>query len=451
MATGTWLTSATRCRSPASDPNAVLPANAALSGGTGTFSVADKTAGSWTVTASDVTQPGITASTSPSFTVNPGTFTKLQLLVPGETAAPGTGTGKTGAPTAQNTDTPFTVTANAVDANWNVVHTVGDTVAITASDPSASLPANSALSSGTQTFSVRFRTAGTRTVTATDVTDGSKTASTSALIPVNLGAFGQLQILLPGETAAPGTPTGKTGSPTAQTAGTGYTVTVNAVDANYNLINTNDTVHITSSDPNAVLPANAALSGGTGTFSVANKTAGSWTVTASDVTQPGITAGISASFTVNPGTFTKLQLLVPGESAAPGTGTGKTGAPTAQNTDTPFTVTANAVDANWNVVHTVGDTVGITASDPNASLPANAALSGGAGTFSVKLNTAGSSHGDGHGRDRREQGAQYEFGDPGQSGGLCPVTGSAAGRDGRARHRQLARRAPRRPDSGHFL
>ena len=79
---------------------------------------------------------------------------------------------------------------------------------------------------------MRLNTAGSWTVTATDVTDGSKTANTSSAIPVNLGAFAQLQVLLPGETAAPGTPTGKTGSPTAQTAGTGYTVTVNAVDAN---------------------------------------------------------------------------------------------------------------------------------------------------------------------------------------------------------------------------
>ncbi len=282
------------------------------------------------------------------------------------------------------------MTVNAVDANWNVVHTVGDTVGITASDPNASLPANAALSGGTQTFSVRLNTAGSRTVTATDVTDGSKTANTSSAITVNLGAFVQLQILLPGETAAPGTPTGKTGSPTAQTAGTGYDVTINAVDANYNLINTNDTVHITSSDPQAELPTDGALSGGTMTFSVTNRTAGSWTVTASDVTQAGITSNTSTSFTVNPGAFAKLQLLVPGETAAPGTLTGKTGTATAQKTDTPFDVTANAVDDNWNVVPTVGDTVAITASDPGASLPANAALSGGTGTFSVRLNTAGS-------------------------------------------------------------
>src|SRR5256886_7434461 len=48
-------------------------------------------------------------------------FTKLQLLVPGETAAPGTGSGKTGTPTAQTAGTAFTVTVNAVDANWYLV------------------------------------------------------------------------------------------------------------------------------------------------------------------------------------------------------------------------------------------------------------------------------------------------------------------------------------------
>ena len=60
---------------------------------------------------------------------------------------------------------------------------------------------------------MKLNTAGNWTVTATDVTDGSKAANTSSAIPVNVGAFAQLQVLLPGETAAPGIPTGKTGSP----------------------------------------------------------------------------------------------------------------------------------------------------------------------------------------------------------------------------------------------
>ena len=74
----------------------------------------------------------------------------------------------------------------------------------------------------------------------------------------------------------------------------------------YNLINTNDTVQITSSDANATLPANAALIGGTGTFSLTNKTAGSQTVTASDVTQAGISSNTGTATTINPAAASKL-------------------------------------------------------------------------------------------------------------------------------------------------
>src|SRR5436309_7083703 len=113
-------------------------------------------------------------------------FTKLQLLVPGETAAPGTVSGKTGTPTARTAGVVFTVTVNAVDAGWNVVSST-DTVGITSSDGSASLPVNAALSSGTKTFNVTLNTVGTATVTASDITDTNKTANTSPSITVNLG------------------------------------------------------------------------------------------------------------------------------------------------------------------------------------------------------------------------------------------------------------------------
>src|SRR5205085_7690262 len=120
-----------------------------------------------------------------------------------------------------------------------------------------------ALAAGTRTFSVTLKTAGSWTVTATDITDGTKTASTTPAITVSAGAFVKLQLLAPGETAAPGSGTGKTGTPTAQTAGAAFNVTVNAVDANWNLVSSIHTVGITSSDANATLPANAALVAGT--------------------------------------------------------------------------------------------------------------------------------------------------------------------------------------------
>ena len=218
--------------------------------------------------------------------------------MPGEAAAPGTPTGKTGTPSAQNADNPFTVTVNAVDANWNLVNTVTDTAGITSSDANAALPANAALTGGTRSFTLTLKTTGSQTVTATDLSDGTKAPATSSATMVNAGAFAKLQLLVPGETAAPGTTTGKTGTPLAQDSGTAFTVTVNGVDANWNLVNTNDTIHITSSDPSAILPANAALVAGTRSFTVTLKTAGSSTLTASNVTHAGIAPNTSPPITV---------------------------------------------------------------------------------------------------------------------------------------------------------
>src|SRR6185437_5025948 len=271
------------------------------------------------------TNGAMTANTSPTTTISAGAFTKLQILLPGETAAPGTASGKTGSPSAQTAGGAFNVVVNAVDANWNVVSST-DTVGITSTDANAALPANTALVAGTKTFSITPKTAGSKTFTATDITNGAMTANTSPATTINAGAFAKLQLLMPGETAAPGTASGKTGSPSAQTAAASFTVTVNAVDANWNPVSATDTVALSTSDANATPPAPAALVAGTKTFSVILKTAGSSTVTATDQTNGSMTANTSPATTVNPAAFTKLQILLPGETSAPGTASGKTGA-----------------------------------------------------------------------------------------------------------------------------
>ena len=97
---------------------------------------------------------------------------------------------------------------------------------------------------------------------------------------------------MPGEVATPGVPPGKAGTPDVQAVGIAFNVTVNAVDANWNpapYATDLDTINITSSDGSATLPAGASLIGGTGTFSVTFNAANTWTVTATDATQPGKT------------------------------------------------------------------------------------------------------------------------------------------------------------------
>ncbi len=70
-----------------------------------------------------------------------------------------------------------------MDSYWNVVSST-DTAAITSTDAAAVLPLNAALTAGAGTFSVTLETGGSATVTATDVTDGSRMTSISSAIPV---------------------------------------------------------------------------------------------------------------------------------------------------------------------------------------------------------------------------------------------------------------------------
>ena len=185
-------------------------------------------------------------------------------------------------------------------------------------------------------------------VTYTAVGDGV-TLSTTVPVTFTAGSFSKLQILLPGETAAPGTENGKTGTPSAQTAGTAFDVTVNAVDDNWNKISSTNIIAITSSDVNAVLPSSAALVSGSNTYSIILNTSGTSTVTATNNTNGSISANTSPSTTINAGAINKLQILMPGEAAAPGTESGKTGMPTTRTAGTAFNVIVNAVDANWNI------------------------------------------------------------------------------------------------------
>ena len=230
-----------------------------------------KTAGTATFTSTDITNGAMTANTSPATTINAGAFTKLQILLPGETAAPGTASGKTGAPTRSDRRAAFNVIVNAVDANWNVVSST-DTVGITSTDANATLPANTALVAGTKTLSVTAKTAGSKTFTATDISNGAMTANTSPATTINAGAFSQAPDPAPGRDrrarhrhrqdrrtqslrpqaaastspSTPSTPTGTRSPPPTRSRSR-------------------------HSDSNATLPANAALVAGTKTLSVTRR------------------------------------------------------------------------------------------------------------------------------------------------------------------------------------
>ncbi len=337
-----------------------------LTNGTFTINVTDLKAENVTLTAST----GLNTGTSASVSITPGTLTQLQLLLPGETATPGVAPGKTGAPTTRTAGSGFSVTVNAVDANWNVVST-SDTIHLSAAnDANAVLPVNTALSAGTVTLGVTNILAGSgRTLTATDVSNGGITASTSPAYTVIPGTVAKLVIVTPGESFTLGAAPGKTGSPSAQNSTVGYSVTVDALDAQYNLVtNSTDTIGVTSSSGGDTLPANAALVGGTKTFALTNNTVGSTTLTATNVTQGPAVATGSSTVTVNINSTTTALA----SSINPA------------NAGQSFTLTATVSGAGKRTgTVTFKNGTAVLGTSPLSANAATFTLSGGVGTYSL--------------------------------------------------------------------
>ena len=169
-------------------------------------------------------------------------------------------------------------------------------------------------------------------------------------------------------------------APTAETAGTSFSLTVTAqnssgaTDTGYL-----GTIHFTSSDVQAGLPANftfTAADDGTYTFTVTLKTAGSQSITATDTTTSAITGTLSG-ISVSPAPASQFVL---------------SGLPSTTTAGVSQTVTVTAEDPYGNVATGYGGTVQFTSSDTQASLPANytfTAADQGVHVFTLTFETAG--------------------------------------------------------------
>jgi len=173
--------------------------------------------------------------------------------------------------------TAFNITVNALDASNALVTNYAGTVHFASTDTQAVLPANSPLTNGTGTFSVILKTATSQSpgqsIAVID-TAGQLTPGTLNSIVVNAASASQLSVTAPA-TASAG-------------AATSFTVTAQDQFSN-NATNYSGTLRFTSSDAQAILPANAKLTMGAGTFSVTLNTVGSQTTTATDTVTPSIT------------------------------------------------------------------------------------------------------------------------------------------------------------------
>ncbi|HXX02439.1 MAG TPA: hypothetical protein VEJ00_14580, partial [Candidatus Acidoferrales bacterium] len=324
-----------------SDSAALLPGNY-------TFTTADsnshtfanaatlKTAGAQTITATDTHSGGFTGSAQMNVSVHTSPYFSLAV------------------PSAAILGTPFSFTVTALTPSGSLNAAYSGTVHFTSSDPQALLPANATLTNGTGTFSTTLHTSGSQTITATDTVTATITGSSPGIAAS--GAATHFAVV----------------APAAATIGAAFTFTVTAEDQSNNPAPTySGTVHFSSSDLQALLPANATLSNGTGTFSATLNTKGTQTITATD-TANGTISGTSGSITTS-AAATHFAVTAPASATA----------------GTAFNFTVTALDSANNTAATYAGIVTFTSSDGLAVLPGNTTLTNGTGTFTAVLKTSG--------------------------------------------------------------
>jgi hypothetical protein len=258
------------------------------------------------------------------------------------------------APATITAGTAFNVNVSALDSSNNVVAGYSGTVHFTSTDGQATLPADSTLTNGTRTFSVTLKTATGQTIA---VSDKAALSGTSNAINVSAGPATRLSL----------------SAPSAVTAGRAFILSVSVFDA-FNNVATGyaGMLHFSSSDAQAVLPGNSALTNGMGTFSVALTTIANTTITATDTAAALLT---TSSNTISVFSNAATHFVVT--------------TPVSATTRAPITVQVTALDGANNISATYSGAVHFTSTDTQAVLPANSGLTNGLGAFSATLETAG--------------------------------------------------------------
>jgi hypothetical protein len=242
-----------------SDVQAGLPADytfTAADSGVHSFTVIFKTAGAQNVVLTDTAAPIIKGAAVVN--VTPALASSLSIIGGG---------GHIGA--------SHLVTVKALDIFGNLATSYNGTVHLAASDAQMVLPADGAMINGVGNFYVTAMTLGSQTLTATDISNASLSATET--ITGTPGDAAQFVVT----------------SVSGGVAGTTQSVTITAYDAFGNLaVDYAGTVAFSSTDYQANLPyyTFTAADVGTHTFNITFRTAGTQSLTVRDVSQPAITS-----------------------------------------------------------------------------------------------------------------------------------------------------------------
>jgi hypothetical protein len=311
-----------------------------------------------------------------------GPYSQLQVLLPGESPAPGTTTGKVGSPDAQSVGIPFTVRVRAVDAEWVTQTGVTNVVSLSSTDAEADLPADTALSAGEKSFTVALNAAGSFRFMVADLSDGTIADATSASVVAQTLAGFEFQSI----------------TQKHRYAGQAFSTTITAVGpTGTQVIGYSGSVRLqelTSFGPGRITPEVVTLNEGRWSGNLTVYRADETDISSGNVNlyvhldSDPTKNGTSNPFVVHPGPLSRLLLVLPGQTALPGSVSGLTGSPATQGATQPFTVNVHATDAWWNPLP-AAHSVRVTSSDPAANTPVDGVLVDGHAQLSVSLGTFG--------------------------------------------------------------
>ena len=315
------------------DSLTILPGDSALTNGLGDFNVTPYNVAD--VTGTDTVTPSITGG-GLHLTPNP-----VALIV-----AP---------PRNVTAGVPFSFTVTAHEHAGTVRGYTGNLVFSTNASGATLPTSGSGWTNGVATYTATFTHAGTLAnnfkISAHDGHLGS-ISGTSIAIAVAAAPVKLFTITVP-STAADGT---------------AFNAVVTAKDAYGNVVTGyTGTVHFTSTDAFAVLPANATLTNGVGTFSVTLHNSGPQTVTATDTVTSTIKGTSTSILVSSPATYFVV--------ACPHTAT----------TGTPFSFTVMAQDKYNRRVGGYTGTVHFSSNTTHITLPSNSTLVHGVATFSATM------------------------------------------------------------------
>ncbi len=242
--------------------------NATLTNGTGTFSAIFNTVGTQTLSATDTATSSIAATTSPIAVSMPVLSEFLVNAI---------------ASSAVTAGSAFILTVRAADQFGNPRSDFTGPVTFTTTDPQVATLTGITMTNGFGVTLGALKTVAGGPWTISAIAGTLKgTSGPITVTPASADCF---------TVTAPVPATAITGTP--------LNLTVTAYDQFQNVATTyTGKVHLTSSDPKAILPADATLSGGIGTVAVTLNSAGSQTVTASDAvsSSPITILGTSAPY-----------------------------------------------------------------------------------------------------------------------------------------------------------